>query len=106
MPRCPPWPQGSQDTAYIDYDEIDSLVNGIDYLIKVDNKAVALDKFEAEFKTQSDFSVSTFTETNKVRAALNSRRVNSVSVFLTLEQLTTFRGLIQQAKEKLAAVRR
>lgn len=41
-------------TAYIDYDEIDTLVSALDYLQKVDKTVTALANFEVQYRTRGD----------------------------------------------------
>jgi hypothetical protein len=94
-----------KDTSYIDYDEIDSLLKGIDYIGRIDKSVTSFEKFEADYRTKGDLVVSTFTETNKVQAAVQSGRIGSVSAFYTREQLFAFRDLIQRAKAKLDAAK-
>ena len=90
-----------KEICYVDYDEIDSLLKGIDYVTKLDKSVTDLERFEAEYKTKGDFSVATFTERNNIQAALQCGGNGGVTVFLTREQLSTFKDLIQKTKSNL-----
>ena len=43
-----------KDTAFIDYDEIDSLLKGIDYISKIDKSVTLLPDFEAAYRTKAE----------------------------------------------------
>jgi hypothetical protein len=94
-----------KDTSYIDYDEIDSLLKGIEYISKIDKSVTSFERFEADYRTKGNLVVATFTETNKVQAAVQSGQIGNVSAYYTLEQLSAFKDLIQRAKVKLDAAK-
>ena len=96
-----------KETTLIDYDEIDSLLKGLDYIAKVDNSATALTSFEAIYKTKGDLRVATFSGgREKVQAAIQSGRIRTATAFLSLDQLAKFRVLIASAKTKLDSIRK
>ena len=97
-----------KNTTLIDYDEIDSLLKGIDYIAKVDKSATPLTSFEAIYKTKGDLRVTTFSSDRgeKVQAAVQSGHIGSATAFLSLEQLAKVRTLIESAKTKLDSVRK
>ncbi len=93
--------------SLIDYDEIDSLLKGIDYISKVNKSVTQLTSFEAVYKTKGDLSVTTFnTDRDEMRAAIQSGRIGSATAFFSPDQLTKFRVLIENAKVKLDAVKK
>jgi hypothetical protein len=92
--------------SYIDYDEIDSLVQGIDYIGKIQGSVTTQANFEASYKTRGDFSVTTFnTSSGDLNVAVTSGRIGQASVYLELGDLPKFRDLIVQAKAKLEGPR-
>ena len=95
------------DSSYLDYDEIDSLLKGIDYIAKIEKGITKLESFQADYKTRDDFTVSTFNDNSgTIRAAVDIGRYSKTpAVILTLDQLAQLRNLVQQAKEKLDSVR-
>ncbi len=40
-----------ESTSFVDYDEIDSLLRGIDYISKIERNVTSLKDFEAEYRT-------------------------------------------------------
>jgi hypothetical protein len=91
------------DSSFIDYDEIDSLIKGIDYISKVNSSITKLDMFETTYKTKGYFQVTTFNNSSskKIEAAISSGYIRPASAFLSLEQLLKFREMIVKAKEKI-----
>lgn len=41
-----------ENTSYIDFDEIDSLLAGIEYISKIDNSITTMQEFEGEYRTK------------------------------------------------------
>ena len=73
-----------ENTSYIDYDEIDSLIRGIDYIAKVDKSATKFSDFQADYKTKGDFEVSTFSNGEKIMVAVSSGNIGKVTAFYNL----------------------
>jgi hypothetical protein len=95
------------DTGFIDYDEIDSLLKGIDYISKVDGSATRLPSFEAIYKTKGELRLTTFsTSSGKIEAAVQSGRFGTASAFISLGELAKLRSLIADAKAKLDSIKK
>ncbi len=95
-----------EERSFIDYDEIDSLLQGIDYISKIDPTITKLKNFEAQYKTVGDFSITTFNDSSgEISVAISSGRIGKVSVYLKLTRLAEFRKLIADAKAALDAVK-
>jgi hypothetical protein len=95
------------NTSYIDYDEIDSLLKGIDYIAKIDGSVTKLGNFQADYRTKGDFSVSTYSSgrTGSVEAAATSGRIGVTRTFLKLTDLQSLRDLVAKAKAAIDAAR-
>lgn len=87
-----------KNMSYVDYDEIESLVKGIDYVAKIDKTVTPMNEFEAEYRTKADFAVTTFNRGNKIDVSVESGRIGKTQVFLNLAQLSQLRTLILSAK--------
>jgi hypothetical protein len=94
-----------ESSTYVDYDEIDSLLKGLDYISKVTKEQSKLKNFEAHYKTLGDLDVSTFSSRETIASAVTVRRLGDVSVYFELDQLAKFRQLIVDAKAALDAVK-
>jgi hypothetical protein len=92
----------------IDYDEIDPLLNGLDYLAKIDYNVTALPTFVAGYTTKAGFRVGAYT--SQRRGAIQfflqqDYSTNSARILITPAQLAQFQTLIEQTRKSLDALR-
>jgi hypothetical protein len=93
-------------TSFVDYDEIDSLLKGLDYLGKIDHSATNLTRFEAEYRTRGSLVISAFsTRGGAVTLAVSSGHFSRVTSLFRLDDLKAIRGLIIEAKNQLDAIK-
>lgn len=95
-----------ENTSYIDYDEIESLISGINYISKVDNAATKFSNFQADYNTKGDFGVSTFSSGEKIMVAVKSGHIGEVTAFYNLSSLPEIRQAIEKAKAKIDALKK
>lgn len=96
-----------ENTSFIDYDEIDSLLAGIDYVKAINKSVTKLRGFEATYRTRDDFTVTVFSGSDdKIQAAVTSGRFSSATAFISLEKLASFRALVVEAKKTLDALKK
>ncbi len=96
-----------KSTSYIDYDEIDALIKGIESLAKIDKTTSKLATFQADYKTKGDLIVSTFSgDDGSIGAAVQSDRSDKAMARLSLPDLEQFRKLIAKSKEMLDEIRK
>ena len=91
----------------VDYDELDSLLNGLNYLAKIDYNVTTLPTFTASYTTKSGLRVGAFTSQRRgaIQFFLQDRSVNSVRILITPAQLAQFQTLIEQARKSLDSMR-
>jgi hypothetical protein len=91
--------------AIVDYDELDSLLNGMDYIGKVTYNVTALPGFEATFTTKSSLQFVAFG--NKQQGGIRTylQYDDSPRISLTSDQWTQLVNLIGQAKTTLDSLR-
>lgn len=97
-------PPERENISYIDYDEIDSLLKGIDYVGKMSRNVVLLSDFEADFRTRGDLEVTTFSRGDQIIGSVVSGDIIQTKVFVSLDELQRLRQLIVEAKTKLDAI--
>jgi hypothetical protein len=99
--------QQSKETRYIDYDELESLVNALTYLNKVDWSITSLNSFDAAITTRSGFRASAFSSrrSSAIEFAVRTAGTGNPPILLSRDQLAEFRGLLEQAKTKLDSIR-
>jgi hypothetical protein len=92
--------------AFVDYEEIDSLLNAIDVISRIDETATKLVGFEAKFKTLGDFEISVFRQTRSGNAVIMSTGIcDRATVTISLDDLAKVKAMIQEAKARLDEIR-
>ncbi len=91
----------------IDYEEIEPLLNGIEYISKTDWSVTSLAGFDAFYTTKDGFRVMAFSRsrTGSIEIAVRSMRSNERPMLLMRDQLAQLRNLIEQARNKLDEIR-
>jgi hypothetical protein len=91
-----------ENTAFIDSDEIDSLLAGLDYVSKATKDITPLKNFEAEYRTKGDFRITVFNNSSgEISAAVSAGRIGKTSAYIKLPQIFELRQLILEAKLKI-----
>jgi len=95
-----------EDRMIVDYDEVDSLLNAIDYLAKINWSVSSLANFNAYFTTKSGFRIAAngLRTAGTIEFSMRSSRM-SKSIAIPAAQLAQFRALIFQAKGSLDSLR-
>ena len=95
-------------TMLIDYDELDSLLDGMDYLGKLDWSVTSLPDFSATYTTKGGFRADAHgsRRTGNIDFAVRSTRIIGPRFSLSRDQLGQLRSLIEQAKAKLDSLRK
>lgn len=95
-----------KETSYIDYDELESLLRGIDYIARIDHNPTKLADFQADYRTKGDLAVSTFSDASgKTMVAIKSGVIGGASAFYPLSRLSEFRSAVAKAKAVLDSIR-
>lgn len=96
----------NENRAFIDYEEIDPLLNAIDAVARVDETATKLAGFEAKYRTQGDLEIGVFRQTRTGTAVIMSTGIcDSATQTLTLDDLAKVKAMIQEAKGRLDEIR-
>jgi hypothetical protein len=62
--------------SYIDYDEIDSLIKGIEYISNIGTNVTQLSNFQADYKSKSDLTISVFNvSSGEIKACVTSGKI-------------------------------
>lgn len=98
--------QITDNRAFVDYDEIDPLLNAIDTIARVDETATRLVGFEAKYKTLGDLEIGVFRQTRSGTAVIMSTGIcDRATQTLTLDDLAKVKAQIQEAKTRLDEIR-
>lgn len=94
-----------EERAYIDYDELTPLLRGIDQIMKLDDKATKLTRFEAQYQTRGGLVLLTFNTSNGYAAAISTSGGRRPRFVLRPTGLAEFRNLLESAKDVLDSAR-
>jgi hypothetical protein len=96
-----------RETRYIDYDELESLINAIAYLNKVDWSITSFNSFDAAITTRSGFRASAFSSkrSSAIEFAVRTAGSGNPAILLSRDQMAELRGLLEQARSKLDSIR-
>ena len=96
----------NENRAFVDYREIDSLLNAIDVVSRVDESATKLAGFEARYKTLGDLEVGVFRQTRSGTAVtMTTGLCDLATVNMSLDDLAKVKAMIQEAKTRLDDLR-
>ncbi|HET8783118.1 MAG TPA: hypothetical protein VFM63_11915 [Pyrinomonadaceae bacterium] len=96
----------NESRAFVDYDELDALLNAIDVMSKVDETSTKLVGFEARYRTAGDLEIAVFRQTRSGNAVtLNTGICDRVTATLSLDDLAKVKAMIQEAKGRLDEIR-
>jgi hypothetical protein len=92
--------------AFVDYEELEPLLNAIDAISRVDETATKLAGFEARYKTQGDLEIGVFRQTSRGTAVVLTTGIcDRATATLSLDDLAKIRAMIQEAKTRLDEIR-
>ena len=95
-----------ENTSYIDEDEIDSLIRGLDYISKIDRSVTTFGNFEAQYRTKGDLSLVVFSGSGgEISLAVSSGRIGRTRAFLKLADIEQIRTLLGEAKKAIASAK-
>lgn len=96
----------NENRAFVDYEELDPLLNAIDVLARVDETTTRHPGFEARYLTKGDLELSVFRQTRSGTAVtLRTGLCDYATVTLTLDDLAKLKAMIQEAKTRLDDIR-
>jgi hypothetical protein len=96
----------NESRAFIDYEEIDPLLNAIEAISRVDETITKLVGFEARYRTLGDFEISVFRQTRSGTAVImNTGICDRATQTLTFDDLAKVKAMIQEAKSRLDETR-
>ena len=94
-----------EERAYIDYDELAPLLKGIDLIMRLDDKATKLTRYEAQYQTRGGLVLVTFNTPNGYAAAISTGGGRRPRFALRQAGLAEFKNLLESAKEVLESPR-
>jgi hypothetical protein len=96
---------GGENTALIDYEEMPSLIKGLDYIAGINRSVTKLDDFHAVYQTKGDFVMSTSSSAKGILVSLSSGEFEPTSAVFKLADLAQIKDLMVNARTKLDSIR-
>ena len=96
----------NENRAFVDYEELDALLNAIDTISRVDESVTRLASFEARYKTSGDLELGVFRQTQRGNAVILTTGIcDRATQTMTLDDLGKVKAMIQEAKARLDELR-
>jgi hypothetical protein len=89
------------DTDYIDYDELNGLIHGLEFIAQANHTMTPLDNFEALYRTRSGFTVSKTSDGGNAVFIIRSGRDDAQKVQVEAYVLNDLTQALIAAKAKL-----
>jgi len=95
--------EGTASATYVDYDELPTLIQNLDYVSKANWTLTSLGHFDASYTTRAGLRVVTYSSTRSglIEGAVVSQRVLRSRASLTTAQLDLLRNTLEVAKTKI-----
>ncbi|MEO5803835.1 MAG: hypothetical protein ABIR24_09915 [Verrucomicrobiota bacterium] len=93
----------------LDYDELESFLEAVDFMLKVDMTVTSLPSFQAVHRTRADLRLLAYNSTRRVgivHALETSYNTAGNRILLAPDQLGEFKVLMRSAKEKLDGLKK
>ncbi len=95
----------ARGVLFVDYDELDALVRGLEYLSKVTYDITTMPSFDAIFSTRSGLRAAAYSEQRQASIRLYLQFDGAARIPLTPYQFSQFETLINQAKAAIDTAR-
>src|SRR5258705_6137313 len=95
-----------ENRSFIDYDEIDRLLQGLTAIGRVNESVTKLAGFEARYRTSGDLEIIVFRQSRSgIAASLTAGICERVTAPLTLDELDRLKAHIVEAKTRLDEIK-
>lgn len=94
-----------RDRIFVDYDEIEPLLSGINYLNKITYDVTPLPGFEAAFTTKAGLRVAAYSARRQGGIQTYLQYGDDPRITLASDQMTQLYGLIEQGRTNLDSIR-
>ena len=95
-----------EEVVYVDYEELDPLVAGLEHILRLESTATKLMRFEAQYRTRGELSFYRFNTPNGYGTAVSIRERRGPRLVLRPAGLVEFRDLLESAKALIDEARR
>ena len=94
--------RGREVRAFVDYEELDGLIKGLESVGRVDRGETQLPSFEVSFRTKGDLLISVFSSRGGLpRCVVSAGEFSPARVSIPFDELANLRTLLSTAKNRL-----
>jgi len=94
--------RADDNRAFVDYEELEPLLNAIDSMVRVDETTTRMPGFEARYKSLGDLEIGVFRQTRSGTAVILATGIcDRATQTMTLDDLGKVKAMIQEAKTRL-----
>lgn len=96
---------GRENISYIDYEELDPLIRGMDYLNKIEGSTINFSDYQADYVTKGGLKVTTYSNNDELFVEISSGHILETTAYFPITALSDIKSMVVKAKEKIDAVR-
>jgi hypothetical protein len=93
--------QYREERAFIDTDELDELLSGIDALLAIQSNPTGFQNFEVQYTTKGELQITAFSSRGGISYAVEAGRVTTARVFLNADNIRRLREMFAAAQTLL-----
>jgi hypothetical protein len=91
-------------TSYVDFEELPSLLSGLEYMGRLERSASSLDQLEADYRTKGGLAVTLYNTSSGMKAVVASGVVGRATATLEFVDFLRLRQLLQSAYDALNVI--
>ena len=97
--------KNNSHTSYIDYENIEPLIESLDYLTEIDKSITDMGNFQADYRTQDDLVLSAFTSGGDIEFSVQSGQIDKQTAFFSISNAKAMKKLVIEARNKIDSLR-
>ncbi|MCK5111415.1 MAG: hypothetical protein KAQ94_07830 [Arcobacteraceae bacterium] len=96
----------STASSFIDYEEISSLIKGLEYIESITKNPTKLKNYEAIYKTNGGLEITNFNSTSGNLVAVQAGRYSAKAIYLELSQVKNLKSTLSEAYKKIKSLKK
>ncbi|MCK9224933.1 MAG: hypothetical protein M0Q02_07595 [Candidatus Muirbacterium halophilum] len=95
----------STASSFVDYEEISSLIKGLEYIEAISKNPTKLKNYEAIYKTNGGLEITNFNSSSGNLVAVQAGRYSTKSIYLELSQVKDLKSILNEAYNKIKSLK-
>lgn len=92
-------------SSFVDYDEIPSLIKGLQYLEGITSNPSKLSNYEVSYATNGGLKITQFNSTSGTMVAIKAGKYSAKQIFMETSDVKKFKDMITKSLTKLKALK-